>query len=170
MSFHLINDWNITKAYPMIYPWATLGLTKFIEKIYTLERKNIEKGWMVNPVNVELCAILERALNYMHSGNTKVIATSIMNPMWIGRALLHDGLPCLNDVMVKFIPSSWEVLSEHLPYNKATGTPLSAARSVIIYNYDEIVYGVSISQILSAVHSMMIGGLYDPISTHVQIP
>jgi hypothetical protein len=114
-----------------------------IKDIYLVECRNLVNHGVVNPLNVELCAILERALNYMHSGNTKVIATSIMNPMFIGRALIKDGLPCLNDMMVKFFPSSWEVSGEHMPYDQTTGIPKSAASSVVRYNYNVVVYGVS---------------------------
>jgi len=102
------------------------------------------KGEMINPFNVELCAVLERALNYIHSGNTKVIAMSIMNPMWIGRALIKDGLPSLNETMVKFFSSSWQVQGECLPYNISNGTPNSAAAAVILFNYDRTVYNVSL--------------------------
>jgi hypothetical protein len=49
-----------------------------------------------NPEVLELCAILERTLNYAHTGSVRVIATKIMNPLWVGKALVHDGLPCFS--------------------------------------------------------------------------
>lgn len=131
------------QAYPWIYPWSTAGLTQFIKAIYTHERQNMKAGGQVNPLNVELCAILERALNFMHSGNTKVIATSIMNRLWIGEALIQDGIPCLNPAMVRFFADQWELVAERIPYNSATGIPSSAARTVIIHNYGDIVFNVS---------------------------
>jgi hypothetical protein len=102
------------------------------------------KGEMINPFNVELCAVLERALNYIHSGNTKVIATSIMNPMWIGRALIQDGLPSLNETFVKLFSASWQVQGACLPCDNRNGTPKSAAAAVILFNYDRDVYNVSL--------------------------
>ena len=128
----------------MAYPWATNGLVSLITRIYRRERANMVNGRQVNPLNVELCAILERALNYLHSGNTKVIATSIMNPLWIGKALIEDGLPSLNPNVVRFSATSWEVNGEHWPTHRATGTPLSAAKCVILFNYGANVYNVSI--------------------------
>jgi hypothetical protein len=114
-----------------------------IEKIYNIERKNMLRGAMVNPLNVELCAMLERALNYMHSGNTKVIATSTMNPLWIGDALLQDGLPCLNPMIVRFYASSWSICGDKMPSYHRTSIPSSAARCVILYNYDATIFNVS---------------------------
>jgi len=99
---------------------------------------------MVNPLNVELCAVLERALNYMHTGNTKVIATSIMKPLWIGEALIQDGLPCLNPNIIRFFgSSSWEVSAEKWPSHRLNGIPNSAAKAVIEYNYGDTIYNVS---------------------------
>ena len=142
-TFCLCNVSKITQAYPFIYPWATIALTRFIEHIYNHERSNMNKGRPVNPLNVELCAVLERALNYMHSGNTKVIATSVMNPLWIGKALLEDGLPCLNPKMVRFHATTWEVRGEYWPYDRSTGIPKSAAKCVFDTNYSGAIYNVS---------------------------
>jgi hypothetical protein len=114
-----------------------------IEKIYRLERANMLAGTVVNPLNVELCAVLERALNYLHSGNTKVIATTTMNPLWIGQALLQDGLPCVNPMMVRFYSTSWDLSAENFPSHRRTSLPYSAAQCVIAYNYDATVYNVS---------------------------
>lgn len=102
------------------------------------------KGGMINPLNIKLCAVLERALNYIHSRNTKVIATSIINPMWIGHALIKDGLPLLNKTMVKFFPSSWQVQGECLLYDIRNRTPKSAATAAILFNYDHTAYSVSL--------------------------
>jgi len=114
-----------------------------IKQIYKAERKHIEEGEMVNPLNVELCAMLERALNYMHTGNTKVIATTVMNPLWIGKALIQDGLPCVDPGILRVFASSWELCAEHYPYHRSTGIPTSAAGCVIRYNYGDTVFQVS---------------------------
>jgi hypothetical protein len=98
----------------------------------------------VNPLNVELCAVLERALNFMHSGNIKVIAPTIMNPMWIGKALIQDGMPCLNPSIVRFFSDSWEICMKDMINHTFARNPSSAAKCVILYNYGPCVFQVSI--------------------------
>ena len=50
---------------------------------------------------VELCSIVERALNYMHTGNTAVLLTWIMNTLWTSQGLLKDRWPCFNSHLVR---------------------------------------------------------------------
>jgi hypothetical protein len=119
-------------------------VTSLIERIYTVERANMKRGAMVNPLNVELCAVLERALNFLHSGNTKVIATSTMKPLWIGEALIQDGLPCLNPMIVRFSGSSWQLSADKMPSHRESCIPYSSARRVIVFNYDPTIFNVSI--------------------------
>jgi hypothetical protein len=101
------------------------------------------EGKPVNPLNVELCAVLERALNFMHSGNIKVIVPTIMNPMWISKALIQDGMPCLNPSIVRFYSDSWELCMKEIKYHMFARNPSSAAKCVILYNYGPCVYQVS---------------------------
>jgi hypothetical protein len=139
---------SMPQAYPAIYSWATYALTNFIKRIYLCERERMKTQNMVNAQNVELCAVLERALNYMHTGNVKVIATSVMNPMWIGQALLEDGLPCLNPSIVRFFSQTWELSAMEMKPTYSAGVPNTAAKRVILYNYNATVYNVSIFRLL----------------------
>lgn len=50
-----------------------------------------EKNQAKHTLIIELCAAIERGLNFMHTGNAAVIASSVMTPLWIGRALIEDG-------------------------------------------------------------------------------
>ena len=100
----------------------------------------------VNPLNVELCAVLERALNFIHSGNMKVITPTTMNKLWIGQSLIQDGLPCLNPHLIRFVgSSSWEVLGEQWPWSPISGMPMSSAQCVVEHNYGVLVSNVSYS-------------------------
>ena len=92
-----------------------------------------------------MCSVAERALNYMymHTGNVAVIATSVMNPMWIGHSIVYDGIPCFNPRIVHIdghgLPnvekSSW-------PYDSTIQQPMSSAKKSQIY-----VYGTQIGQV-----------------------
>ena len=44
-------------------------------------------------------SILERTLNYAHTGNTRVIATSLMKPLFVGQSLIKHGTPTFSDVL-----------------------------------------------------------------------
>lgn len=62
----------------MIYFWATMGITKFIERIYMYPRaQKYWKGWNGQSSQCQTLCHMEQALNYMHNGNTKVIATLV---------------------------------------------------------------------------------------------
>jgi hypothetical protein len=93
------------------------------------------------PTMVELCSTLERALNFMHTGNVSVIATSAMNPLWIGLSLIHDGLPCINPTIVPTITSTVFVVPSQWPHNNK-GQPTSASRGAQIRTYGEGHYNV----------------------------
>lgn len=90
-----------------------------------------------------MCSVAERALNYMHTGNVAVIATSVMNPMWIGHSIVHDGIPCFNSRIVDFdrqgLPS---VEKSYWPYDSTIQQPMSSAKKSQIY-----VYGTQIGQV-----------------------
>ena len=58
-------------------------MVTLIEKIYDEGKIALERRDHPNPLLVELMSVAEHALNYMHTGNTAVIATSIMNALWI---------------------------------------------------------------------------------------
>jgi len=83
-----------------------------------------------------LFSVFEQALNYMHSRNTKVITTLIMKPLWIGKALIQDGLPCLNPNIIHFFSSSsWEVSAEKWPSHRVNGIPNSKGFTLPPYSY-----------------------------------
>ncbi len=93
---------------------------------------------------VEFCSVLERALNYMHTGNTAVIATTVMNPLWIGRAILKDGFPCLNQNIVQIIDSKYvDIDPKRWPSNYKSNTPHSSSRRSQTLTYGDQHFNVS---------------------------
>lgn len=46
-------------------------------------------------MRLELLASLERVLCYCHTGNTAVLAKSLMHPLGLSKAALKDGFPML---------------------------------------------------------------------------
>jgi hypothetical protein len=74
------------------------------------------------PETIELCSILERTLAYAHTGNAKVIATSLMRPFWLVPSLLELGLPTLSPKIrisssslttpITVSPADWPTLTD----------------------------------------------------------
>lgn len=96
---------------------------------------------------IELTACAERALNFMHTGNPAVIKTSTMNPLWIGRAIIHDGVPSINPNVVPKITTPVQILKVNFaewPYDDTRNMPKSTSERAIRYRYNELTVGVSV--------------------------
>lgn len=92
---------------------------------------------------VDFASVLERALNFMHTGNTAVISTTVMNPLWIGRAILKDGFPCLNPEKVQIINHKRVIIHPlQWPLNASLNTPHSSSRRAQVLTYGESHYNV----------------------------
>ena len=104
-----------------------------------------------NPFYVELASCMERALNFMHTGNTATMVKNLMGYFWLSDSLLSDGLPSINpstlriavdqEHMVKFflnIPN-WPIHAKDL-------SPISAAKASILFHYQEDLAHVSYFQ------------------------
>ena len=129
------------KAFPAIYSWTTYPLTCVLEKLYE-EATAMERE--PNPSLVELTAVVERSINYMHTGNAAVISTSVMNPLWIGLSVIYDGLPCFNGTILNIRnPSHGIVNFGQWPFDERNQRPKTASKSGLLHNYGPAVFNVS---------------------------
>ena len=62
------------------------------------EMKAIRRKEEPCPFRVELLAALERTLCFCHTGNTAVLATSLMNRLGLSAGIMKDGYPMLHQV------------------------------------------------------------------------
>ncbi|KAF8326750.1 hypothetical protein F5887DRAFT_1084263 [Amanita rubescens] len=125
--------------YPQIYNWVTFPLVSLIETIYSQCTVDMDATppSFPDPCLVELCSVAERALNYMHTGNAAVISTTVMNPLWVGNAVVHDGLPCLNRNIISLHANSQvSVMKERWPYHQARMQPKTSSSAAQIFAYD----------------------------------
>lgn len=106
-----------------------------IEKIYNQCQPAIVASNYPDVLLVELCSVAERALNYMHTGNAAVIVKSVMNPLWIGNAIVRDGMPCLNTNMVSMMMKSVSVIAETWPFDHVRHQPKTSSKACQIYSY-----------------------------------
>ncbi|KAF9440695.1 hypothetical protein P691DRAFT_781620 [Macrolepiota fuliginosa MF-IS2] len=71
-------------AFPALYKWTTYPLTVLLESISKQAQAVYRRDVFQHAIMVELFSVIENALNFMHTRNTVVIATTVMNPLWIG--------------------------------------------------------------------------------------
>ncbi|KAG2045993.1 hypothetical protein BDR06DRAFT_1015119 [Suillus hirtellus] len=109
-----------SEAFPQVYQWTTYPITSLLERIWDHFCPLMERGGKPAPPVIELCSVLERALAYAHTGNTKVIATSLMRPLWLVQSLLEHGLPTFSpsvrfaappSIPVTISPADWPTLT-----------------------------------------------------------
>ena len=66
-----------------------------MEDLYNNQSALIRNKEKPCPLTLELLASFERLLCYCHTGNTAVLATSLMHPLGLSRGTLKDGYPTL---------------------------------------------------------------------------
>lgn len=121
------------QVFPSIYNVTTFPLTCALEIIYGQVSDEWEEGKTpCPPVKVELISCIERSLNYGHTGNTKVIASALMNRLWVGLSLLRHGLPMFSPAC-SFAPNSVSIDVSRYPLHETTRVPYTASdRSQLI--------------------------------------
>jgi len=144
-------------------------IIRIIEAIYKSQSDLIRQQKEPCPLNLELLASFERLLCYCHTGNTAVLATSLMHPLGLSRAALTDGFPMLLNPFqhptiflaiqngLKIDPSAWPL--KH-------GYPAVASKKAQIFTYSLshflvcLLYCFSIPFYLSFTHTSYLIFLY----------
>lgn len=81
--------------------------------------------------------MLERTHNYAHTGNGRVIATGLMNPLFVGMALPKHGMPTFSDIL-KFGATSKDmpyISDKDWPRHALTKQPRIASKRAQILTY-----------------------------------
>ena len=130
-----------------MYSWMSYPLTALIEIIWEQVKSNPSAN-TANTMDcgiIELVSCAERALNYLQTGNPAVICTSIMNPLWIGRSIIHDGCPSFNPEIVTLYSSKMPVIKHAAwPYDSTRYMPQSSAEKALIFRFGDSTAGVSL--------------------------
>ena len=90
------------------------------------------------PQYVELMAVLERLLNFAHTGSARVLTTGLMNRIWPSRALKDGCMPMFSDILsfggvTQTQPS---IMLSLWPYDRRKNTPYLASKRA-----QELTYG-----------------------------
>jgi hypothetical protein len=127
----------------------TFGITSLLELIWDHQQPLLAKGLKPSPQMIEICASLERALAYAHTGNAKVMSAGVMRPLWLIRSLLDQGLPTLSPMLrivtettgtlpVAVSPAQWPTVTRF-------NVPATASKRTQMLTYSLEHYEVCIS-------------------------
>jgi hypothetical protein len=142
-----------------VYVWNTYPLTTFLEEIWKEGLGDLQAKKAPRTALVELCSAAERALNFMHTGNAAVIATGVMNPLWIGRAIVQDGLPCINPKIAQPIKGKIiRIMADQWPFDENKHIPKTASKRAQRITYGDGHFNVSFSSVTSRINGRETNG------------
>jgi hypothetical protein len=96
---HLNAYLSNVQVYPAIYNWLTYPICVALERLWAHYQGHLTKGEKVPHHIVELSAVLERTLNFAHTGNPRVLTRTLMDELWVSKALLLSDLPAISPVV-----------------------------------------------------------------------
>ncbi|KAG2737670.1 hypothetical protein P692DRAFT_20883334, partial [Suillus brevipes Sb2] len=125
---------------PSLFAWATYPLTALIDALWDAHRHSIKANAVLEPCVIEVMSMLERALNYAHTGNARVLCRRLMDRAWMSLGLIHDGLPCISDTFISsasLITASSKVVirQDGWPVDQQTRRPLTSSRRSQQFTY-----------------------------------
>ena len=135
------------QVFPALFDWVSYPVTLLIELLYKNEMKLIREDIAPSFFHVELIAALERILCFCHTGNTAVLATSLMNPLGLSYGVLKDGFPMLlrifsQSTVASAMKRGIEVIPRRWPMKD--GYPAIASRRAQILTYSLAHFMVSL--------------------------
>ncbi|KAI6102263.1 hypothetical protein F5141DRAFT_1135721 [Pisolithus sp. B1] len=122
---------------PSIVEWTTYGICTALRSLWDMHESNLETGLSIPHYYVELTSALERALNFSHTGNPKVLSRGVMDPLWLSLSCVADGMPCLSPLvytssteneMLRVRRSDW-------PVSTRTAYPEVCTKRSLVLNY-----------------------------------
>ncbi|KIK22156.1 hypothetical protein PISMIDRAFT_11857 [Pisolithus microcarpus 441] len=85
---------------PDLFKCGTYPITALIEMFW--KKYGVEAGnqRMIDASTIEVMSMLERTLNYGHTGNAAVLTKRLMDRAWLSLGLINDGFPVLADTFI----------------------------------------------------------------------
>ncbi|KAG2030241.1 hypothetical protein BDR03DRAFT_1017336 [Suillus americanus] len=116
---------------PSLFAWATFPLTALLETIWEMHSNTLVDGAVIDPCVIEFTSMIERALNFSHTGNARVLSRRLMDRAWISLSIIHDGLPSISDTFVAYgslKTGKLVIRQESWPVDQETWRPLTSSR------------------------------------------
>ncbi|KAF8441791.1 hypothetical protein L210DRAFT_3645009 [Boletus edulis BED1] len=124
---------------PELFQCTTYPLTCLIENIWKRHEPHLKEGYVVDPFELETISMLERSLNYAHTGSGRVLTKTLMDRAWLSLSVVNDGLPCLANSFIQAVSLTTGIVTirrEKWPVHPVTQIPLTASQ-----RSQEITYG-----------------------------
>lgn len=122
---------------PHIVEWTSYGICSLLSSLWEKFRQNKVKKEPIPHYWIELTASLERALNYYHTGNAKVLTKGLMDPLWLSLSVIHDGLASISSLVV-LTPLTMEPYEIRMvDWPKKKGELRVASQRSQIFNYGQ---------------------------------
>jgi hypothetical protein len=119
-----------------------------VEYLWRKHEPSLKEGYIVDPFDLEMMAMLERALNYAYTGSAKVLTRTLMpDRAWLSLSVINNGLPC---ILNTFIPAGSlssglvSIRREKWPLHPITHMPLTASQRSQEVTYGKVHYSVSL--------------------------
>ncbi|KAG2063879.1 hypothetical protein BDR04DRAFT_1163227 [Suillus decipiens] len=116
---------------PSLFAWATFPLTALLETIWEMHSNTLVDDAVIDPCIIEFTSMIERALNFSHTGNARVLCRRLMDRAWISLGIIHDGLPSISNAFVAYgsLSTGKLVIRQELwPVDQDTRRPLTSSR------------------------------------------
>lgn len=107
--------------------------------------KEVKNGATIDPCVIEVLSMLERTLNYAHTGNAAVLCKKLMDRSWLSLGLIKDGFPCLSDAFLAhggLLLGELTVHSTGWPIDLKTHRPLTSSKRSQQLTYGDAFYEV----------------------------
>ncbi|KAG9311945.1 hypothetical protein JVU11DRAFT_8206 [Chiua virens] len=116
---------------PKLFQSASYPLTSLLTHFWNTYKNDLKENYAIDPSVVEMVAMLERALNYAHTGSARVLTRKLMDRSWLSLSVIKDGLPSISPKFITHASLSTGLIMIELdkwPVDKATSRPLTASR------------------------------------------
>jgi hypothetical protein len=70
-----------------------------LSNIRDFVQEDIDAKQPISPYLVEFASSLERAYNFGHTGNSRVLSRNLMDQLWLSLGIANDGFPCLKTAL-----------------------------------------------------------------------
>jgi hypothetical protein len=116
---------------------VTYGPCTLLRKLCDHYIPIIQNGGQVPEYAIEITSVIERTINFAHTGSTRVIATTLMNPLWVGLSLIDHGTPTFRDLLeMGETAADLPYISDRLwPRHPTTKLPFFASKRAQILTY-----------------------------------
>jgi len=137
----------ISQRIPSLFVWATFPMTALLENIWDAYKHLLVEGAVIDPCLIEFTSMIERALNFSHTGNACVLSRRLMDRAWISLGIIHDGLPSISNTFVanrSLTTGNLVIHQESWPVDQDMRRPLTSSRRSQELMYSKDHYEVSV--------------------------